>query len=117
MQARFISFGLIEIEGRRYDHDVVVDGGVVRKRGKKPSRQYRDQFGHTPLSVEEDIPWSGPRLVIGTGASGQMPVMEEVIEEAEQQGVEIVALPTREACQVLADTPNDQVFAILHVTC
>jgi hypothetical protein len=117
MQARLISFGLIEVEGRRYDHDLVIDAGVVRKRSKKPSKPYQQRFGHTPLSVDEAIPWSGRRLAIGTGASGQLPIMEEVFAEAERRGVELVAMPTRDVCRLLADVPDDQVFAVLHVTC
>jgi hypothetical protein len=30
--------------------------------------QFGKQFGHTPLSIEEDIPWKCRQLVIGTGA-------------------------------------------------
>ena len=37
MDARLISFGLIEIGGRRFEHDVVVEGGVVRRRKKAAS--------------------------------------------------------------------------------
>ncbi len=117
MRARLVSFGTIEIEGRRYEQDVVIEAGVVRKRSKKPSKSYRARFGHTPLSAQEDIPWSGPHLVIGTGASGQLPVMDEVIGEAARRGIELTMLPTREACRLLADVPSRQVFAILHVTC
>jgi hypothetical protein len=43
----------------------VIDRGHVRKRSKKPSKKYRDQFGHTPLSMEEEIPWTCRTLVIG----------------------------------------------------
>jgi len=117
MQARLVSFGLIEVDGRRYDHDLVIDAGVVRKRSKKPSKRYQADFGHTPLSGAERIPWSGRRLIVGTGASGQLPIMDEVYAEARRRGVEIVALPTRDACRLLADVPDDQVQAILHVTC
>lgn len=117
MQARLVRFGLIEIEGRRYEYDVVIDAGVVRKRSKKPSKPYRADLGHTPLSAGERIPWSGGRLIVGTGASGQLPIMDSVYTEAARRGVEIVALPTREACRLLADAPDDQVNAILHVTC
>jgi len=37
MKARLIKFGEIEVEGTRYTHDMVIDGGNVRKRKKKPS--------------------------------------------------------------------------------
>ncbi len=57
------SFGSIRIEGVTYDHDVVIDRGRVRKRKKKPSKKFREAFGHTPLSVEEKIPWKCRRLI------------------------------------------------------
>ena len=57
MKARLVRFGEIEVEGERYTHDVVIDGGKVRKRKKGPSKQFREKFGHTPLSAEEEIPW------------------------------------------------------------
>ena len=86
MDARLISFGLIEIGGRRFEHDVVVDGGVVRRRKKTASKAYRDQYGHTPLSPDEAIPWSARLLIIGTGVSGQLPIMPELYEEARRRG-------------------------------
>jgi hypothetical protein len=49
MQFQAFSFGSVRIDGTTYDYDVVIDCGDVRKRKKKPSRKYRDQFGHTPL--------------------------------------------------------------------
>jgi hypothetical protein len=42
-------------------------GKFLRKRKKKPSRLFREEFGHTPLTLHEDIPWKCKRLVIGTG--------------------------------------------------
>jgi hypothetical protein len=49
------SFGSIRIDGVTCDYDVVIDDGEIRKRKKKKSKQFRDEFGHTPLSIEEDI--------------------------------------------------------------
>ena len=82
MRARLVSFGVLQVEGKEYDHDVLIDRGQVRKRRKGASKQFRDQYGHTPLSVEEDLPWGGHSLIIGTGASGALPVMPEVMREA-----------------------------------
>jgi len=50
MKARLVKFGEIEVEGTRYTHDVVIEGGKVRKRKKGPSKEFRGKFGHTPLS-------------------------------------------------------------------
>ena len=117
MRARWIGFGEIEIEGRRYAFDVVVDGGKVEKRSKKPSKPSRDQYGHTPLSAREKIPWGGKRLIVGTGASGSLPIMPDVWAEAERRGVEIVAAPTEEALRLLRDVKAKDAYAIVHVTC
>jgi hypothetical protein len=117
MKARLLGFGEIELEGRRYDADVVIERGHVRPRHKKPSKPYRDRFGHTPLSAKESIPWGGPNLIVGTGADGRLPVMAQVYKEASRRHVEIVALPTEAACRLIADLEPDEVNAVMHVTC
>jgi hypothetical protein len=109
------SFGTLRIDGSTYDQDVVIDCGEIRKRKKAPSRKFRDEFGHTPLSIEEKIPWKCHRLVIGTGAYGRLPVMKEVKLEAERRHVELVIVPTSEAIQLIEK--ESAANAILHVTC
>ena len=109
------SFGSIRIDGVTYEHDVLIDRGQVRKRKKKPSKKFRAVFGHTPLSMEEKIPWKCGRLVIGTG-TGALPVMDEVKKEAKRRHVELFILPTAKAIEELHKNPEDT-NAILHVTC
>ena len=94
MKMHMRSFGEIEVDGERYDYDLVIEQGRIRKRKKKPSKAYRERYGHTPLSADEAIPWHGKRLFIGTGMYGKLPVMPEVYAVAEQQRIEVVALPT-----------------------
>jgi hypothetical protein len=115
MQFESFSFGSIQIDGTSYEHDIVIDRGEVRKRKKKPSKQFRDAFGHTPLSVEEKIPWRCCRLVIGTG-TGALPVMDQVKLEAQRRKIELVILPTARAIELLKQQPTDT-NAVLHVTC
>ena len=115
MRFEAFSFGSIRIDGVTYDHDVVIDQGKISKRGKKPSKKFREEFGHTPLSVEEAIPWRCRRLVIGTG-TGALPVMEEVKDEARRRKIKLLILPTVEAIEELKQHPTDT-NAVLHVTC
>src|SRR5215467_14281325 len=96
MRFEGFSFGSIRIDGVSYDHDVVIDRGEVRKRKKKPSKKFRDKFGHTPLSVEEKIPWKCRCLVVGTG-TGALPVMDEVKREAQRRNIKLLILPTKQA--------------------
>jgi len=94
---------------------VVIDRGEVRKRKKKPSKKFRDTFGHTPISPKEAIPWKCRQLVIGTG-TGALPVMDEVKQEAtpqdppDQEGHPGTEARTRNqrnpARDLLTDTPK-----------
>jgi hypothetical protein len=115
MHFESFSFGSIRIDGVPHNHDVVIDRGKVHKRKKKPSKKFREAFGHTPLSVEEKIPWKCRRLVVGTG-TGALPVMEDVEREAKRRKIELVVLPTAQAINELKQHP-DHTNAILHVTC
>jgi hypothetical protein len=110
------SFGSIRIDGVTYEHDVLIDRGEVSKRKKKPSKKFRDDFGHTPLSLEEKIPWKCQKLVVGTGAHGKLPVMKDVLREATRRNIELIAASTPDAIDILKEDPEDT-NAILHVTC
>lgn len=115
MRFEDFTFGSIRIDGITYEHDVVIDRGRIRKRKKKASKKFREAFGHTPLSVEEKIPWKCRRLVVGTG-TGALPVMDEVKLEARRRKVQLLILPTARALEVLKREAPDS-NAILHVTC
>ena len=115
MRFENFSFGSIRIDGITHEHDVVIDRGTVRKRKKKPSKQFRNASGHTPLSVEEKIPWKCRQLVIGTG-TGALPIMKEVKREAARRKIKLLVLPTAQAIKTLKQHPNET-NAILHVTC
>ncbi len=69
------------------------DAGGGRRRSKNcarssPSKQYRAAYGHTPLSIKEEIPWHCRRLMVATGAQGALPVMDKVRQEATRRKLE-----------------------------
>lgn len=117
MKARLLAFGEIEVEGERYDHDIVIKAGAVKKRKKSASKSFRDEYGHTPLSVDENIPWGGKQLVVGTGVYGGLPIMPAVAAQAKRRRIKLIALPTEAACQHLGSLKRKETFAVLHVTC
>jgi hypothetical protein len=45
MRFEKFSFGSIRIDGVTYERDVAIDYAQIRKRKKKPSRHYRDEYG------------------------------------------------------------------------
>jgi len=106
------SFGSIRVDGVTYDHDLIIDRGKIRKRKKAASRKFRGAYGHTPLSIAEDIPWRCRRLVAG----GALPAQQQVRDEARRRKIDLVVLPTAEAIGALTKTTADT-NAILHLTC
>jgi len=116
MRFEDFAFGSIRIDGVTYEYDVVIDRGEIRKRRKKGSKQFQNFFGHTPLSIEEKLPWKCRRLVVGTGAYGRLPVMKEVKREAENRKVKLLVVPTPQAIEALRRNMGDT-NAVLHVTC
>jgi len=116
MRFQDFSSGSIRIDDITYEYDVVIDQGEIDKPKKKPSRKFREEFGHTPLSVEEEIPWKCRRLVIRTGGYGSLPVMKDVKLEAERRKIELLIFPTGQAIHALKQNPDDT-NATLHVTC
>ena len=114
MKVNKLSFGSITIDGETFDKDVIIDHGTVNKRKKGESKKYRDRFGHTPLSVEENIPWDCRHLIVGTGHSSSLPVMKEVFEMAVRKRVELITMSTPEAVKHVNDKDTN---LILHLTC
>jgi hypothetical protein len=117
VECRLVSFGEVEIDGRRFEHDVVIEDGRVRRRKKGPSKARRAEYGHTPLTARERIPWSAPTLVVGTGANGQLPITPDLYKEADRRHVEVIARPTAEACGLLQEGDPGEVAGVLHVRC
>ncbi len=110
------SFGSIRVDGVTYDHDLIIDRGKIRKRNKAASRKFCSEHGHTLLSIAEEIPWRCHRLVIGTGADGALPVLQQVRDEARRRKIDLVVLPTADAIGALTKATADT-NAILHLTC
>lgn len=42
MRLSKLRFGSLQIDGEKYTKDVVLEGGKLRTRKKKPSREFRD---------------------------------------------------------------------------
>ncbi len=112
------SFGWIEIDNVRYDHDVIIyRDGSVSKRSKKKSKELKSTYGHTPLSDHEldMLEKEKPDIVyIGTGQYGDLPITPEAMTVLNR--FETVILPTPDVLDILKKEDRSFV-AIIHVTC
>jgi hypothetical protein len=111
-------FGWIEIEGKEYDHDIVIHAdGSITKRKKKLSKPLKGSFGHTPLSEQEldFLDDEHPDVVyIGTGQYGSLPFTPGA--EKLLSGYNTTVMPTGDILPAL-ERDDRRYVAILHVTC
>jgi len=106
-------FGRIAINGRDYTSDVVIFPDRVQGgwwRGDSHRLTLKDVAGI--ISENPEI------LLVGTGASGMMRVLPEVVQAAEERKIQLIVQPTGEACQTYNQlSPTQRVVAALHLTC
>ncbi|MBD3224215.1 MAG: hypothetical protein GF313_05760 [Caldithrix sp.] len=114
MHVSHFSFGRIVINGHSCEQDIIIDRNKISIRDKNPSRAFKSQYGHTPLSVNENIPWHCNRLIIGSGMYGKLPVLDEVFAKAKKQNVYIQVMPTPDAIKEINSVKTN---FILHLTC
>ena len=117
MKVRLLGFGSIDVDGREYEHDIVIEGGRVREAREEALEAVSTRLrAHTTVG-RRGAPWGGSELIVGTGVHGSLPVMPEVAEEAGRRGVRLTAIPTADACRLIAGLDSREVRAVLHVTC
>jgi hypothetical protein len=106
-------FGSIVIDGQNYHSDLLIWPGHLK------SDWWRLEGHLLQLPDLEEALAGEPRvLVVGTGESGNMQIDGELVAYLKKKGIELVALPTRQACRrlnELAGQPN--LAAALHLTC
>ena len=111
-------YGWVEIDGVRYDHDVIIHTDrAVTKRSKKKSRKFKTLFGHTPLS-DHDLLFlhkeQAAVIFIGTGQFGDLPITTEA--HAILSKMETIIRPTPEIIGMLEEEKRP-FAAIIHVSC
>ena len=109
-------FGVIVVDGKRYMSDLIIFPDRVR-------HDWRRREGHR-LHVEDlkEVLSAEPQpevLVVGSGYSGFMKVSNEVQEAVRSGGIELVAQPTRQACQTFNEIlkSGQRAIAAFHLTC
>jgi hypothetical protein len=105
-------FGRIVVDGEEQTRDVIILPGRVFP------NWWREE-GHALVlddlgAVLDDLP---ERLIVGTGASGQMRPDPETLEALGRRGIDVVVARTDEAVRLFADADPATTAAALHLTC
>ena len=106
-------FGTIVIDGQPFKNDVLIWPGRIK------SDWWRKEGHFLQLDdVAEALAADPHVLVVGKGAYGRMEVDPALAAYLKDRGVELIAHPTREACQVINSLSDKRrLAAALHLTC
>jgi hypothetical protein len=111
-------FGWIEIDGERYEHDVLIRlGGKIKRRKKKLSKQVYGTSHTISLEEAKHVFEDGARiLVLGTGQHDCVRLSPEAEEYFARHRCEARLHPTPAALEAWNVAGEDTV-GLFHVTC
>ena len=111
-------FGRICIDGKTYEHDVIIRlSGEIVKRKKKLSKKYYGT-SHTISKEEAKFVYEDGcrRLVLGTGQDDNVRLSKEAAEYLERKHCKAIAQPTADAVDTFNHSKKEKI-GLFHVTC
>jgi hypothetical protein len=118
MEIEKTTFGTITIDGKTYEHDVVMRlSGEVVKRKKKLSKKYYGT-SHTLSKDEAKFVFEKgcEQLIVGSGQIGNVRLSPEAESYFARKDCKVLLQPTPEAIQVF-NRSRAKKIGLFHVTC
>lgn len=111
-------FGWIEIDGERYEHDVLIRlDGTIKKRKKQLSKRIYGTSHTISLDEAKHVYEEGARvLVVGTGQDDNVRLSPEAEGYFERRGCGVQLLATPAAIGVWNEA-GEVAIGLFHVTC
>jgi hypothetical protein len=111
-------FGWLEIEGERYEHDVLIRlNGEVERRKKKLSKRVYGTSHVIALDEARHVYQKGATaLIVGSGQQGQVHLSPEAEQYFRRRRCEVRLRPTPQALEIWNET-SGKTIGLFHVTC
>ena len=118
MEIEGTTFGTITIDGKTYEHDVVIRlSGEVVKRKKKLSKKY---YGTSHVLSKDEAKFifekGCEQLILGSGQMGNVHLSPEAEAYFAKMRCKVLLQPTPEAIQVF-NRSHAKRIGLFHVTC
>jgi hypothetical protein len=111
-------FGKITIDGRTYEHDVIIRlSGDVEKRRKKLSKR---QYGTSHMISKAEAKFAFEKgcdvVIVGSGHQGNVQLSPEARDFFEKKHCDVILQPTPEAIRTFKQSKAHKI-GLIHVTC
>jgi hypothetical protein len=105
-------FGRIVVDGEEQSRDLII-------LPRRVVRNWWRQEGHALVldDLQEVLDELPGRLIVGTGASGQMRPDPETLDALRRRGVDVEVARTPDAVRLFAEADPAGTAAALHLTC
>lgn len=118
MEIEATAFGNITIDGKTYEHDVIIRlSGEVVKRKKKLSKKY---YGTSHVLSKDEAKFvfekGCEQLIVGSGQMGNVELSPEAEAYFSKKGCAVLLRPTPEAIGVFNRSQAKKI-GLFHVTC
>jgi hypothetical protein len=118
MEIENTTFGSITVDGKTYEHDVLIRlSGEVEKRKKKLSKKY---YGTSHVLSKDEAKFVFERgcnqLIVGSGQMGNVHLSPEAEAYFAKKDCKVLLRPTPEAIQVFNKSRSKKI-GLFHVTC
>ena len=106
-------FGHITVDGVSYKNDLLIWPGKIK------ADWWRQESHLLQVGDLTEALAAGPEvLVVGMGQPGNMQVDQELALFLKEKAIDLVAVPTREACRIINSLAGKRkLAAALHLTC
>ncbi len=113
MKVEHYSFGKIRLDGKEFDHDVIVYGEIVKKWWRKEGHRVQVEDVKGLIELRPEV------VVIGTGYYGVVKVDRDVIDLLKREGIEVVCENSKKAVEIYNEKLKEgkKVALAIHLTC
>ncbi len=111
-------FGAITVNGKTYEHDVIIrlSGGVEKRRKRLSKEQYGTSHVISKAEAKFVFEKGCDLLIVGTGQDGNVSLLPEASAYFSKKDCRVVAQRTPEAILTF-NRSRDRKVALMHVTC
>ncbi|WP_461866415.1 Mth938-like domain-containing protein [Thermococcus sp.] len=113
-----VRFGSVMIDGKKYEHDLVIypSGKIERRKKEISKKKHGTSHKFDPDELREYLTEDFDILIVGTGIYGMLSLLPESRKLVEDK--EIIEKPTPEAVRLFNELrKKKRVLGIFHVTC
>jgi hypothetical protein len=118
MRIDHTAFGEITIDGKTYDHDVIVrlSGEIVKRKKKLSKRLYGTSHMVSKDEAKLVFEKGCKQLILGSGQESNVPLSPEAGAFFAKKNCDVVIEPTPQAIRLFNEA-SGQKIGLFHVTC